>query len=43
LVDGGKEVQVETPLDTIPIFVKAGSVIPEYPVMQYVGEKKLKK
>ncbi len=41
LVDGGKEVVVPTPLDTIPIFVKAGSVIPEYPVMQYVGEKQI--
>ena len=38
LVDGGKELKVATPLETIPIFVKAGSVIPEYPVMQYVGE-----
>jgi alpha-glucosidase len=23
----------------MPLFVRAGSVIPEYPVMQYVGEK----
>jgi alpha-glucosidase len=38
LVSGGQEVKVDTPLDTIPIFVKAGSVIPEYPVQQYVGE-----
>ena len=30
-----------TPLETMPIFVKAGSVIPEYPVMQYVGEKEI--
>jgi alpha-glucosidase len=41
LVDGGKETVVATPLETIPIFVKAGSVIPEYPVMQYVGEKEI--
>jgi alpha-glucosidase len=41
LVDGGKEIVVLTPLDTMPIFVKAGSVIPEYPVMQYVGEKEI--
>jgi alpha-glucosidase len=41
MVDGGKEVTVATPLDTIPIFVKAGAVIPEYPVMQYVGEKEI--
>ncbi|TFF36394.1 glycoside hydrolase family 31 protein [Mucilaginibacter psychrotolerans] len=38
-VDGGQEITVATPLDTIPIFVKAGSVIPEYPVMQYTNEK----
>jgi alpha-glucosidase len=25
----------------MPIFVKAGSIIPEYPVMQYVGEKEI--
>lgn len=41
LVDGGKEVVVATPLETMPIFVKAGSIIPEYPVMQYVGEKEV--
>jgi alpha-glucosidase len=41
IADGGKEVNVLTPLETIPIFVKAGSVIPEYPVMQYVGEKEI--
>src|SRR5690606_3807349 len=40
-VDGGKEITVPTPLDSMPIFVKAGSVIPEYPVMQYVGEKEI--
>ncbi|HWZ03848.1 MAG TPA: glycoside hydrolase family 31 protein [Mucilaginibacter sp.] len=41
VVEGGKEIVVLTPLETIPIFVKAGSVIPEYPVMQYVGEKEI--
>ncbi|WP_259066430.1 glycoside hydrolase family 31 protein [Mucilaginibacter sp. X4EP1] len=41
LVEGGKEIEVPTPLDTIPLFIKAGSVIPEYPVMQYVGEKEI--
>jgi len=41
LIDGGKEIVVPTPLDIIPIFVKAGSIIPEYPVMQYVGEKEI--
>ena len=41
IVDGGKEVEVATPLETMPIFIKAGSVIPEYPVMQYVGEREI--
>ncbi len=36
---GGQELQIDTPLDKMPIFVRAGSVIPEYPVMQYTGEK----
>ena len=40
-VEGGKEVVVKTPLETMPIFIKAGAVIPEYPVMQYVGEKEI--
>jgi len=41
LIDGGTEVEVTTPLDTMPIFMKAGSVIPEYPAMQYIGEKEI--
>src|ERR1700712_4929690 len=32
---------VATPLEIMPIFIKAGSVIPEYPVMQYIGEKEI--
>ncbi|WP_295664554.1 glycoside hydrolase family 31 protein [uncultured Mucilaginibacter sp.] len=38
---GGAELVVETPLDSMPIFVKAGAVIPESPVMQFVGEKQI--
>jgi alpha-glucosidase len=38
LVAGGKEMWVDTKYDEIPVFVKAGSVIPKYPVQQYVGE-----
>lgn len=37
-LDGGEEYMVGAPLDSMPIFVKAGSVIPEYPVMQHVNE-----
>lgn len=39
LLNGGNEYQIFTPLEDMPLFVRAGSVIPEYPVMQYVGEK----
>jgi len=35
---GGREVWVDTKFDEIPLFVKAGSIIPKYPVQQYVGE-----
>src|SRR5690606_7060412 len=37
--EGGKEHEVDTPIDKMPIYVKAGSILPEYPVMQYVHEK----
>jgi alpha-glucosidase len=36
---GGLEHKIEASLEYMPMFVRAGSVIPEYPVMQYVGEK----
>lgn len=36
---GGRYYLVEAPLDTCPIFVKAGSIIPTYEVMQYTGER----
>ncbi|WP_367753395.1 glycoside hydrolase family 31 protein [Flavobacterium sp. WC2430] len=38
MVKGGKEMWVDTQFDEIPVFIKAGSVIPKYPVQQYVGE-----
>lgn len=38
---GGQEHKVETRLDEMPIFVRAGSVIPEFPVMQYTMEKNI--
>ncbi|WP_369765031.1 glycoside hydrolase family 31 protein [Flavobacterium sp. WC2429] len=38
IVKGGKEMWVDTHFDEIPVFVKAGSMIPKYPVQQYVGE-----
>ncbi|MFB9864813.1 glycoside hydrolase family 31 protein [Rufibacter immobilis] len=38
LVDGKREVWADAPLDKIPMFIKAGAVLPFYPVQQYVGE-----
>ena len=37
-LEGGKEIEVATPLDKIPLFVKAGAIIPLQPAMQYVDE-----
>jgi len=39
VVEGGKEMWVDADIDTIPVFIKEGAVIPKYPVQQYVGEK----
>jgi alpha-glucosidase len=38
-VMGGQEFWVEAGLDRVPLFVKAGAVIPFFPIMQYVGEE----
>lgn len=38
---GGMEVWAEADLSRVPLFVRAGAVIPHYPVMQYVGEKEV--
>jgi len=39
VVEGGREVWVDAELDSMPMFIKEGAVIPKYPVQQYVGEK----
>ncbi len=36
---GPVRVEVEAPLERMPLFVRAGSVVPMGPVMQYVGER----
>ena len=36
---GGKEIWVEAELDSMPLFIKEGSLIPKYPIQQFVGEK----
>ena len=40
-VKGGKEMRVEADIDSMPIFIKEGAIIPKYPVQQYVGEKQI--
>jgi alpha-glucosidase (family GH31 glycosyl hydrolase) len=37
-LDGGSEVTREVNLETIPLYVKAGAVVPVGPVKQYTGE-----
>jgi alpha-glucosidase len=41
VVKGGKEMWVDADIDSMPIFVKEGAVIPKYPIQQYVGEKEI--
>jgi alpha-glucosidase len=38
-IKGSKYVHVVAPLDTIPLFVKGGAIIPMQPQMRYTGEK----
>jgi alpha-glucosidase len=38
-IAGSSYVHVVAPLDTIPLFVKAGAIIPMQPQMNYTGEK----
>jgi alpha-D-xyloside xylohydrolase len=36
---GGQTITVNAPLDQMPLFVKAGAIVPMGPVVQYVNEK----
>lgn len=38
-VDGGRQIERKVDLETIPIYVRAGSLLPLGPVKQYVSEK----
>ena len=38
LYEGEQQIEVDAPLDMIPIFIKAGSIIPKMPVMDYIGQ-----
>ncbi|WP_055669652.1 glycoside hydrolase family 31 protein [Desnuesiella massiliensis] len=42
VIEGAQLIAKEAPLDVCPIYVKAGSIIPNYPVQSYVGEKEIK-
>ena len=39
LYSGGQKLTLQTALDRVPMFVRAGSILPLGPEMQYVGEK----
>jgi alpha-D-xyloside xylohydrolase len=39
-LNGGQEVEKETPVGIMPLYVKAGSIIPLGPFQQYTNEKK---
>ena len=38
---GGARILREAPLDTCPIYVREGAVLPMWPVMNYIGESKI--
>ena len=35
---GGQEVEAEAPLERIPLYVRAGSIIPFGPEIEYAGQ-----
>ena len=37
--EGGTMISVDAPLETVPMFVRAGAIIPLAPEMNYIGEK----
>ncbi|WP_443110653.1 glycoside hydrolase family 31 protein [Caloramator sp. mosi_1] len=41
-LEGKRLVLKEAPIDICPIYIKAGSIIPTYEEMDYIGEKELK-
>lgn len=41
--EGGCYIIKDAPLDVCPMYIKAGAVIPNYPVQQYIGEQKIEK
>lgn len=39
--NGGQYIVKETPLDMCPIYIKCSSIIPNFPDMNYIGEKEV--
>ncbi len=37
--EGGTMISADAPLETVPVFVRAGAIIPTAPEMNYIGEK----
>jgi alpha-glucosidase len=37
---GGRMISVNSPLETVPMFVRGGAIIPMWPTMNYIGERK---
>lgn len=42
IIDGNRYIVREAPLDLCPIYIKKGSIIPNYPEQNYIGEKQIK-
>lgn len=40
--DGAVDLIKEAPLEVCPMYVKAGTILPNYPIQQYVGEREVK-
>ncbi len=38
--EGGEQIQADAPLETMPVFVRAGAIVPTGPEVQYTAEKK---
>jgi alpha-D-xyloside xylohydrolase len=39
-LEGGRWIDVDAPLDVLPMYARAGAIIPSGPVMQHVGERR---
>jgi alpha-glucosidase len=41
MIDGARQITAAAPLDALPLYARAGQVIPLWPVMQHTGEQPL--